>query len=221
MANKIRDVTGHKFGRLYVVAITSETNNQGRKLWECKCDCGKVIKIISSSLVSGTTKSCGCLLRESASITMITRTNSLTKEQALLSRIVVDEKSKCWNWIGSKDKDGYGLFHWRNKCFRAHRESLSVLKSVDVPKHLVVCHSCDNPSCINPDHLFIGTAKDNAQDALKKKRAFVGVKNGRAKLTQEQVNQIRIDTDHNKDIASKYAVSRHTVSSIKRGITWK
>jgi len=221
MANKIRDIKGRRFGRLSVIELTEEVNSQGRKIWKCKCDCGSIIKTRSSTLLDGSKKSCGCLARETASINMITRTNSLTKEQALQSRILIDETTKCWNWTGTKDKDGYGVFHWRNKRLRAHREALTVFGGIDVSSDLIVCHSCDNPSCINPDHLFVGTVKDNAQDALKKKRAFVGDKNGRSKLSQSQVNQIRCEDGIYRSIAEKYGVSRSTISEIKRGKTWQ
>ena len=78
---------------------------------------------------------------------------------------------ECWNWIGGKDKDGYGVFGLssKRKAIRAHKFSYIFYKG-QLGKPLQVCHTCDNPSCVNPSHLFLGTAKDNVQDCHRKGR---------------------------------------------------
>jgi hypothetical protein len=75
----------------------------------------------------------------------------------------------CWLWTGLKDRDGYGLINSKNKNIRAHRWAAKYLKGLDIDD-LCVCHSCDTPSCVNPEHLWIGTNADNNADRVAKGR---------------------------------------------------
>ena len=75
---------------------------------------------------------------------------------------------ECWIWEAAKDKDGYGTL-WNGKKIKAHRFSYELYLE-KIPNDLFACHHCDTPSCVNPMHLFVGTAKDNTQDAIKKGR---------------------------------------------------
>ena len=81
----------------------------------------------------------------------------------------MDENS-CWIWLGSKDKDGYGKMSICKKDIRAHRFSFYIYWGFI--KQKLICHSCDNPSCVNPNHLWIGTHKQNRRDCVNKKRTF-------------------------------------------------
>ena len=87
-----------------------------------------------------------------------------------------------------------------------------------------MCHSCDNPPCVNPDHLFLGTQKENIADKLRKKREARGSRTGRAKLTEQQVAEIRFifrtGRFTQKELASKYAVNRGTIIKALHGDTW-
>jgi len=87
--------------------------------------------------------------------------------------------NNCWIWIAAKDGRGYGFFTYHGKQIRSHRVSW-IFKYGDIPDNLHVLHHCDNPSCVNPDHLFLGTRKDNMQDMIRKKRnnPCPGDKNG-------------------------------------------
>jgi hypothetical protein len=131
----------------------------------------------------------------------------------------------CWNWTASKDKDGYGvLSHHRGKQVRAHRASYEFHVGA-IPQKLLVCHSCDNPSCINPKHLFLGTPKENTHDMIKKDRRPVlrGASHPNAKLTDDQVAQIKQLRGEGrllKGIANQFNISFQTVSSITKGTTW-
>lgn len=105
---------------------------------------------------------------------------------------VVKIAEGCWNWIGAHDKDGYGWISVNKEQIYAHRYSYTVSYG-PIPESVQVLHKCDNPRCVNPDHLFLGTHQDNMDDMLQKgrKRTVCGEENGTAKLTEEQVNEIR------------------------------
>ena len=94
-----------------------------------------------------------------------------------------------------------------------------------IPENMSVCHKCDNPGCVNPDHLFLGTHQENMKDASNKDRMSTwkrlnGEEHGRAKLTRVQVLSIKEDTRPRKEIALEYGVSLSRVSKIKQGVTW-
>jgi len=95
----------------------------------------------------------------------------------------------------------------------------------EIPEGLCVCHKCDNPPCINPQHLFLGTRKDNTQDMVKKGRNRNGIlpgeSNGQSKLTSQQVLVILNDSNSNNKIAAKYGVSKSTILRIKNRKSWR
>jgi len=132
-------------------------------------------------------------------------------------------KDECWNWIGGIGSKGYGVFTLNGKPISAHRFSYQ-LKTGDLPKDLLICHTCDNPKCVNPSHLFSGTNADNARDKTAKHRnnSPKGERHGRSKLTESQVIEIRqlTKTQSLKTIAGKFGISFKHVSAIANFRKW-
>jgi len=149
-----------------------------------------------------------------------------------LKRIVIDENG-CWLYQGflKLNSSGlkYGWVSFRNKSMNAHRASW-IIHNGEIPKDLLVCHKCDVPNCINPEHLFLGTAYENTHDMIKKGRnapsAFIGrfgEKHPKAKLTIKQVIEIKEMISKNMNqtkIASLYNVTPMNISLIKTGKNW-
>ena len=145
----------------------------------------------------------------------------------------VKEVNGCWNWKGSI-VNGYGWIYFTPKkvggkahglFMSTHRASWIIFNGV-IPDGMMVCHKCDNRLCVNPDHLFIGTAKDNANDMVRKGRANppIGERGGFSKLKERDVVNILKMLELGKlqkDIADKYNVSKITISDIKCCRTWK
>lgn len=131
----------------------------------------------------------------------------------------------CWLWIASTDSNGYGVSHNSLKVVKAHRHSWE-LHNGPIPKGMCVLHHCDNPPCIRPDHLFLGTHADNALDKVKKgrQRALKGEQCSWAKLKRSQVIEIRQllrEGLSQAKIAKFFKVSQTAISSIKSGRFWK
>ncbi len=135
------------------------------------------------------------------------------------------KKNNCWEWIGSTHPNGYGQFHFDGKPWKAHRFSWK-LHYGEIPKCYGVLHMCDNTLCVNPEHLFLGTQKQNMCDCRDKGRMKIyrGSENVWHKLTEEIVKDI-LNTPHHKHrktiLAKKYGVSRRTICSIYEGTSWK
>lgn len=132
-----------------------------------------------------------------------------------------EPNSGCWLWTGAVDKDGYGKLTVKYRYAKAHRESYELHKG-PIPDGLVVCHRCDVPGCINPDHLFLGTNADNTADRDAKGRHVpnYGEANGSAKLTAEKVRAIRAERGLQRVVADKYGISQTAVSLIKLKQRW-
>jgi DNA-binding MarR family transcriptional regulator len=133
----------------------------------------------------------------------------------------------CWEWLGSKDADGYGKMRIGNrKAARAHRIAWTIAHSD--PGKMLVCHHCDNPGCVRPDHLFLGTALDNNRDRQSKGRpnnAPRGELNTQAKLTAEQARQVvelyRTGKFRQRDLGEMFGVTQSAVQLLLSGKNWR
>jgi hypothetical protein len=142
---------------------------------------------------------------------------------------LIDAMTGCWDWKRYVNKEGYGqLCYSGNNGFLAHRAAWIEFNG-KIPSGLYVCHTCDNRKCINPDHLFLGTAKDNIQDAVKKNRIIrKGDLANRKKLCLAIVSEIRSDySTSNEDprvysrrISAIYQVTPQTIWNIINNRTW-
>lgn len=124
-------------------------------------------------------------------------------------------KEDCWPWIASRDEAGYGRFWQIGRMVGAHRVAYELAKG-PVEQGRVVMHRCDNPSCCNPHHLSLGTAKDNSDDKVAKGRQACGESHGRAKLTNANVEAILASKSPLAVLATLYRVSKSVISSIRR-----
>lgn len=115
-----------------------------------------------------------------------------TLEERFWEKVDKRGDDECWNWIANKGKTGYGMV-WFGKGFLRSNRASWIIHFGNIPKGMLVCHKCDNPSCVNPAHLFLGTSKDNAQDMLSKGRNpnQKGENNGFAKFKDEDILKIR------------------------------
>jgi hypothetical protein len=151
----------------------------------------------------------------------MTGTRASTRER-LERNLIPEPNTGCFLWLGNVNNKGYGTMWTKDGVRKTHRVAYE-LSHGPIPESLCVCHTCDVPSCCNPDHLFLGTYDENNQDRVKKGRSGApqGKDHGCAKLTEQQVREIRAAKGTQKSIADRYGVYQTLVSKIKRRVTWK
>lgn len=140
----------------------------------------------------------------------------------LLRRMTIDEATGCWLFKGPYTSFGYGKFRVLRKHLTAHRASYETFVG-PIQEGLFVCHRCDVPRCIRPEHLFLGTPLDNMQDMVAKGRARTGPRGARAKLSLEAADEIRAMRDSGATcatIAVKYGVRPVTIRRVLSGRVW-
>ncbi len=152
-----------------------------------------------------------------------------SKERMLVrfnKNVFPEPNTGCWLWGGATNADGYPNFPWRpGNISLGHRFSYLIYKG-EFDRSLFVCHSCDNPSCVNPDHLFLGTVTDNNADRDRKGRfnPLNGSKNGMAKPDEEKVREIKALIELGvsfRKIGKMYGIDHAIPHRIKDGKAWK
>lgn len=134
----------------------------------------------------------------------------------------VDKTDACWIWKGSKNQKNYGMFVYKGRVHMAHRVAYMEWKG-EIPDGRLVCHTCDNPSCVNPDHLFVGSNQDNMDDmkAKGRQKSLSGEENKNSKLTWDAVHDIRTSPLSVRQLMKKYEVSDMTVYAVRNHQIWK
>ena len=137
------------------------------------------------------------------------------------SKVNVQSPEECWPWEATKIGPGYGQFRLEGKMIGAHRMAY-ILEVGEIPEGHEVCHSCDNPSCVNPAHLFVGTSQENSDDMKRKDRQARGEGHGGAKLTPDDVRAIREDTEtSHAELGRRYGIMHTAIYKIRERKTWK
>ena len=201
---------GKKFGLWTVIKKTDERKFQKGKprivIWECLCECG-TIRNVSYSILKNIKKprSCGC-------------SRKIRSKEIFESNY--EKTEGCWIWNGVISTHGYGKI---GKNGLAHRKSYEYVYG-KIPKGLQVCHKCDNRTCVNPAHLFLGTNADNLKDMTDKGRRARGSKIANSILDEQKVLEIRkkrLSGWEYQQIADEYKISWYLVRSVCKNRQWK
>lgn len=143
------------------------------------------------------------------------RPAGLSDADWLRRNVRINPRTGCWEWQGARGRGGYGRCGNERAARVAYRAWRGPLAS-----ELEVCHTCDNPPCCNPDHLFLGTTQDNTADKVRKGRVPKGEQHPRARLRADDVRAIRADLRLHREIAADFGVKTVTVQAIKRRRIW-
>lgn len=148
----------------------------------------------------------------------------MNDEQRRFYDKTIQSQEGCWNWKLYKQGDGYGVVRYSRKVCLAHRVSLHLFKGFDLNSTLYVLHHCDNPSCVNPEHLYTGTQLDNMRDMCERGRARIGERHPKNKLREEDVLWMR--ANWGKDwscakLAKKFGINPRGAWDIVTHKTWR
>lgn len=152
--------------------------------------------------------------------------HGLTEEQRFFKRVNVGAPDECWEWTGSRNqKQWHG--QWRNKSGQielTHRAAWRMFKC-EIPPGMFVLHKCDNPICVNPSHLWLGTQSENCKDMWSKGRArpksSIGEKHGMSKVNESIVREIRSSSLSGVELARQFGITTTTVCDIRKRRSWK
>lgn len=201
-----------KKGTAKYCSLDCKTAGRSRKLQMTCKRCGRVFEVTPGDLKRGKGIYCGATCKNG------------TPETRFWDHVMKTES--CWLWTGATTPAGYGVGSIGRRYIRAHRLAW-ILFNGPIPQGKFVCHSCDNPRCVNPDHLFLGDPADNTHDMRAKGRQFnpLGERSHFAKLTEADVRAIRSEYATKRTpmriLAARYQVSRATISDIVRLRSWR
>lgn len=186
----------------------------------CQCGCGQKTKIAKQ------TDSVRGNIKGNPQKYMVGHSSKTGRDANERFWSLVDKKDSdsCWEWKAGTHQFGYGTFWFLGKNITAHRYSYQLAKG-KIPKGMLVCHSCDNPKCVNPNHLFLGTYADNVNDMMAKGRNpdKRGERHHLAKLTNKDVQEIRqlaAQGISKAEIAKRKGIDQSTVSRIVNHKRW-
>jgi hypothetical protein len=220
-----RPITGERFGKL---VVAGEVSGEHGSLAHVNCDCGRTKIVRRGSLVIGATQSCGECQREDIETRFWTKVD------------YSGGPGTCWPWKAAKDEQGYGAF-WldaERRTVRAIRVAYALAYTVELLPTQVAGHSCNNPSCCNPAHLYATSNEGNIADRTVQSRSAVGDRHGarlhpesrprgekhhNAKFTVQQVQQIRAlakQGTSQRKIAAQFGCSRTAIEQIISKKTW-
>ena len=213
------DLKGKRFGRLQVVSLAPASKK--KTFWNCICRCDARVAVRADALVEGKTTSCGCYHRELSTKPRgaLSKTGSIEEFER---RYIPEPNSGCWLWLaGINPSTGYGRFYiGPHICIYAHKFSYQFFKGA-IPKGRMLRHKCDVKSCVNPEHLLIGTALDNSKDAVERGLQAHGESHGMVRLTASAVVEIRNSKLPRVVLATKYKVARAHIGRIQTRQAWK
>lgn len=153
------------------------------------------------------------------------------QKQRFMLKVATGQDGTCWRWIGAFNQNGYGYFLLGGRLMHAHRASYALFRG-DVPKDKNVCHACDNRWCVNPDHLWIGTQRQNVHDAMAKGRSVPPPRTDwRNRIKPHHWQRLSVDQakeiirrlargEKHELIAQDFGINSRTVSKIKLGQRW-
>lgn len=139
--------------------------------------------------------------------------------ERILQKVVINDKTGCWEWTGYSHRSGHGSIRVDGKAVPVYRYVYEFYRG-KIPDGMFACHKCDNPSCVNPEHIFIGTPRENSQDAARKGRMERGNKRWCSKLTEQDIRSIRADGRAQRVIAGDYGVDQALIQRIRVGKAW-
>lgn len=131
--------------------------------------------------------------------------------------MILDE---CWEWRGDRNVAGYGRKKVNGRREYTHRLAYEWVHGL-IPTGMYVCHTCDNPPCVNPNHLFLGTPRENSKDCVTKGRMLRGELHRRSKLTTDQVLTIRRSAEKGVTLARKLGVTKELIYAVRKRRIWK
>ena len=220
---KRMNLVGKRYGRLIVTKRAKDSVSESgytMPRWVCLCDCGNKKIVRQQKLLQGSTSSCGCLRKEISKEHASNLNRVFDIDKYIKERISVDKETGCWEWKGGFFSSGYARAGLKGFSKRASRMVYTFLKG-DIPEGLLMCHTCDNPKCVNPDHLFLGTTKDNLSDMVNKGRSLKGETNYNAILTEKIVQKIRSSSRSVEYLSKRFKVSVSTIKDVLKRRTWK
>ncbi len=208
---KFRDLTSVVFGELTVKSFAGKRGPRGQNYWLCICSCGVEKECRGTHLTGGKIVSCGNKAVHCVTPPEERFWRHVNKD----GPVIRPELGPCWVWFGGENQ-GYGVFNRDGSLILAHRYSW-IMHNGPIPEGLYVCHMCDNPACVRPDHHFLGTQKENMHDARAKGR----MRNRNKRLTPSEILLIRSAEGTLEQVAHRFGTAVSTVLNIRKRRTWR